>query len=114
MEKYSIRVNNARKDFMNMDGTLWDNIERLWSMGYSLRVISDITGITRSKLQRHLSETNKGRDDDIRTQNRDFRVKETKMLLDKGLSKFEIAKKMSINERTVDSYIRQLKDKGEL
>lgn len=114
MEKYSVRVNNARRDFMNMDGTLWNNIERLYKMGYSLRVISDITGITRSKLQRRLSETNKGREDDVRTQNRGFRVKETKELLDQGLTKTEVAKRMKINERTVDSYIKQLKDKGEM
>ena len=114
MEKYSIRVDNARRDFMNMDGTLWANIERLYAMGYSLRVISDITGITRSKLQRHLSEDNKGRIDDVRTQSRDLRVNEVKGLLDQGLGKLEIARKMSINSRTVESYIRQLKDRGEL
>lgn len=114
MEKYSIRVDNARRDFMNMDGTLWQNIERLWKMGYSLRVISDITGVTRSKLQRYLSEKNKGRDDDVRTQNRDFRVMETQFLLNEGFSKDEIATKMGINRRTVDSYIKQLKDKGVL
>ena len=114
MEEYSIRIDNARKDFMHMDGTLWENIERLWNMGYSLRIISEITGITRSKLQRILSEDNKGRNDDVRTQNRDFRVMKTKELLDMGMTKDEIAKKMGRNTRTIEGYIRQLKNKGEL
>ena len=43
MEKYSVRVDNARRDFVNMDGNLWENVERLWNMGYSLRIISEIT-----------------------------------------------------------------------
>ena len=114
MEEYSIRIHNARRDFMNMDGTLWENIERLWNMGYSLRIISEITGVTRSKLQRRLSEDNKGRNDDVRTQNRDFRVMKTKELLNMGMTKDEIAKKMGKNVRTIEGYIRQLKNKGEL
>lgn len=114
MEEYSVRVNNARRDFMHMDGSLWENVERLWNMGYSLRIISEITGITRSKLQRRLSESNKGRNDDVRTQNRDFRVVKTRELLNMGMDKNEIAQKMGMNTRTIEGYIRQLKDRGEL
>ena len=108
MEAYNIRVNNARKDFMHMDGTLWENVERLWKMGYSLRVISEITGITRSKLQRHLSENDNGREDDIRTQNRNNRVLQTKKLLAQGCSNAEIAKMLCLNVRTIESYRKQL------
>lgn len=108
MEAYNIRVNNARKDFMHMDGTLWENVERLWKMGYSLRVISEITGITRSKLQRHLSENDNGREDDIRTQNRNNRVLQTKKLLAQGCSNAEIAKILCLNVRTIESYRKQL------
>ena len=74
MEAYNIRVDNAKKDFMHMDGTLWENIERLWKMGYSLRVISEITGITRSKLQRHLSEGDNGREASYRLKNYSLKV----------------------------------------
>lgn len=77
MESFEIRVQNAKKDFMHMDGTLWENVERLWNMGYSLRVIEEVSGLTRSKIQRHIAEENKSRSDDIGTQNRDFRVKAT-------------------------------------
>ena len=108
MEAYNIRVNNAKKDFMHMDGTLWENIERLWKMGYSLRVISEITGITRSKLQRHLSENDAGREDDVRTQNRNNRVLQTKKLLAQGCSNAEIAKILCLNVRTIESYKKQL------
>ncbi len=113
MEAYNIRVENAKKDFMHMDGTLWENIERLWKMGYSLRVISEITGITRSKLQRHLSESNAGREDDIRTQNRDNRVLQTKKLLANGCSNAEIAKILCLNVRTIESYVKQLNNRKE-
>ena len=114
MDKFNIRVNNARKDFMNMDGTLWENVERLWNLGYSLRVISEITGITRSKLQRYLSEGGNGRDDDVRTQDRDYRVQQAKRMLINGKTKHEIALALDINVRTVDSYIKQLYNNGEL
>ena len=97
-----------------MDGSLWENVERLWKMGYSLRVISEITGITRSKLQRILSETNNGRDDDIRTQNRDYRVQQAKRLYNNGKNRQDIAFKLGVNVRTVDSYLKQLRHNGEL
>lgn len=114
MESFEIRVENAKKDLMNMDGTLWENIDRLWEYGYSMRVISEITGLTRSKIQRHISENNKGRSDDIPTQNRDFRVRQTMQLLNQGFEKNDIAKKLNLNPRTVDSYIKQLKNQGVL
>lgn len=114
MEKFEIRVENAKKDLMHMDGTLWENIERLWSMGYSLRVISEITGETRSKIQRYISESNKGRSDDVGTQNRDFRVKTTLKLINQGYSRNEVAEELGLNPRTVGSYIKQLKDQGAL
>ncbi|MBR3208678.1 MAG: hypothetical protein IKF82_00260 [Bacilli bacterium] len=114
MDSFEIRVNNARKDLTHMDGSLWENVERLWKMGYSLRVISEITGITRSKLQRILSETNNGRDDDIRTQNRDYRVQQAKRLYNNGKNRQDIAFKLGVNVRTVDSYLKQLRHNGEL
>lgn len=114
MDKFTVRVDNARRDFMNMDGTLWENVERLWKMGYSLRVISEITGITRSMLQRRLSEDGQGRDDDIRTQNRDYRVQQAKRLLDNGKNRQEVAFELGVNVRTVDSYMKQLRNRGDL
>lgn len=114
MESFEIRVENARKDLMNMDGDLWENIEKLWEYGYSMRVIAEITGLTRSKIQRHISESNKGRHDDIPTQNRDIRVKQTLNLINQGKNRQEIAKELNLNPRTVGSYIKQLKNQGVL
>lgn len=114
MESFEIRVENARKDLMHMDGTLWENIERLWEYGYSMRVIAEITGLTRSKIQRHISENNKGRSDDVPTQNRDFRVQQTLQLINKGKNRIEIANELGLNPRTVGSYIKQLKNQGAL
>lgn len=114
MESFEIRVENAKKDFMNMDGDLWENIDKLWEYGYSMRVISEITGLTRSKIQRHISENNKARSDDIPTQNRELRVKQTLDLINQGWSKNEIAKELDLNPRTIGSYIKQLKNQGAL
>lgn len=114
MESFEIRVENAKKDFMNMDGDLWENIDKLWEYGYSMRVISEITGLTRSKIQRHISENNKARSDDIPTQNRELRVKQTLNLINQGWSKNEIAKELDLNPRTIGSYIKQLKNQGAL
>ena len=74
MEDFEIRVENAKQDFMHMDGSKWDNIMRLWKYGYSLRVISEVCGVSRSKLQRFISENNSSREDDIRTQNRNNNI----------------------------------------
>lgn len=114
MESFEIRVENAKKDLMNMDGDMWENIEKLWEYGYSMRVIAEITGLTRSKIQRHISENNKGRNDDIPTQNRDFRVKQTLNLINQGKNRQEIAKELNLNPRTIGSYIKQLKNQGAL
>lgn len=114
MESFEIRVENAKRDFMNMDGDLWENIDKLWEYGYSMRVISEITGLTRSKIQRHISENNKARSDDVPTQNREFRVKQTLNLINQGWNKNEIAEELGLNRRTIGSYIKQLKNKGAL
>ena len=108
MEDFEIRVENAKQDFMHMDGSKWDNIMRLWKYGYSLRVISEVCGISRSKLQRFISENNSAREDDIRTQNRNNNVIRAKELWKNGVSREEIAVVLKVNVRTVDSYLRQL------
>ena len=114
MEKYNIRVENAKKDFMHMDGTLWENVERLWKMGYSLRVISEVTGITRSKLQRLLSEDNKTREDDVRTQDREYRVRKARAMFKSGKNNQEVASLLGVNIKTVQSYKKQLYNRGDL
>ena len=114
MESFETRVQNAQKDFESMNGTLWENIDDLWKMGYSLRVISEITGLTRSKIQRYIAENNKARVDDVPTKNRDFRVRQTFNLTKQGFSRNEIAKKLNLNPRTIDSYLKQLKNQGVL
>lgn len=108
MESFSIRVNNARKDFMDMDGDLLEKVEKLWKYGYSLRVISEVSGISRSKLQRFFSESDLNREDDVRTQNRNNNVYRTKKLWQNGATKEEIAIVLNVNVRTVESYLKQL------
>lgn len=111
-DSFDVRVDNARKVYMNMDGSVWENLERLWDYGYSLRVISEVSGVSRSKLQRYFSENNMGRDDEIGTQNRDLLVKQALLLYRSGLNRREIANKMGLNVRTIDSYLKQLHNRG--
>ena len=114
MDKFDVRVNNARKDLMHMDGDLWNNVERLWKLGYSIRVIAEVTGLTRSTLQRKLSESNNGREDDIRTQIRNQSVQQAKKLYNNGKGRQEIAFELGLNVRTVDSYLKQLRNSGDI
>ena len=112
MDKFDIRVNNAREDLMHMDGDVWENVARLWALVYSLRVIAAVTGLTRSMLQRRLSESNDGREDDVRTQVRNYRVQQAKKLHDAGKNKEEIAFALGLNVKTIESYLRQLRNSG--
>ena len=85
----------------------------LWKDGYSLRIIQDLTDIHRSKLSRYINENDLTRDDDVRTQNRKNRVYQCEKLYKMGFSREEIANEMSVNPRTIDSYLKEvgLKDK---
>lgn len=80
----------------------------LWKEGYSTRIIQEITGIHRSKLSRYVNEHDLARDDDKRSQNRKNRVYQCQKLLKMGFSRDEIAHEMSVNPRTVDSYLKEL------
>ena len=80
----------------------------LWKVGYSTRIIQEITGIHRSKLSRYVNEHDLARDDDKRSQNRKNRVYQCEKLLKMGFSRDEIAHEMGVNPRTVDSYLKEL------
>ena len=80
----------------------------LWEAGYSLRIIQEITGVHRSKLSRFINENDLERDDDKRTQNRKNRVYQCRKLHQMGFSKEEIAQEMELNERTIDSYFKEI------
>ena len=109
MDSYEIRLNNAKKDLKSFeDDDMWTKVVKLWQKNYSLRIISEISGISRSKLQRYFAENEIDKIDDIRTQNRNERVKYAKNLEKMGFSKQEIAQELNVNPRTVDSYFKQV------
>lgn len=107
VENYNVRLENAKNDIKDFSGNIWEKVVFLHDSGYSLRIISDILGISRSKLQRFLSENNHDDIDDVRTQNRNHRVNQAARLHRMGFSNAEIASEMDINVRTVESYLRQ-------
>lgn len=106
-ENYNIRLENAKNDIKDFSGDIWQKAVFLHDTGYSLRIIEEILGISRSKLQRFLSENNHDDIDDVRTQNRNHRVNQATRLRKMGFEIDEIAAEMDINVRTVESYLRQ-------
>lgn len=108
MTDYESRLKNAIEQASNIEGDKWDKAHVLWKSGVSLRIIEEITGISRSKLQRFFAENNLKRVSDIRTQNREQRVQQCNRLHKMGFNRDEIAETMHINKRTVDAYFKQL------
>lgn len=106
-ENYDVRLENAKNDILDFSGNIWEKVIFLHNLGYSLRIIEEILGISRSKLQRFLSENNYDDVDDVRTQNRNHRVNQATRLHKMGFNLAEIALEMDINVRTVESYLRQ-------
>lgn len=102
-----MRVINARKDIQNMEGSQLDIATQLWKNGHSIRVIEEVCGISRSKLQRFFSENALDKVDDARTQNRNQRVHYAQKMHKMGFTNTEIAEELGVNVRTVESYLRQ-------
>ncbi len=107
MDDYKIRLDNAKKDIATLEGSEWEIATLLWQKGYSLRIIEEVLGITRSKLQRYFSENKIEKVDDIRTQNKNERVGYAIKLNKMGFSKQEIANELDLNVRTVELYLKQ-------
>ena len=108
MSNYEMRLEAAQLKAADIDGSMWDKAIILWQKGFSLRIIEEITGLSRSKLQRFFAENDYKRIDDVRTQNREERVQQANKLHKMGFSRDEIADMMHINKRTVDAYFKQL------
>ena len=108
MSNYEMRLEAAQSKAADIDGSMWDKAIILWQKGFSLRIIEEITGLSRSKLQRFFAENDYKRIDDVRTQNREERVQQANKLHKMGFNRDEIADMMHINKRTVDAYFKQL------
>lgn len=108
MTNYDIRLEAAQMKVAEINGSAWDKAIMLWQKGFSLRIIEEITGLSRSKLQRFFAENDYKRIDDVRTQNREERVRQADKLHKMGFSRDEIADMLDINKRTVDAYFKQL------
>ena len=107
VESYEIRVENAKHDIKHLDGDIWEKVLFLSQSGYSLRVIEEVLGISRSKLQRFISESNNDDIDDPRSQERNRRARNAARLFKMGFDLDEIAAEMGLNRRTIESYLRQ-------
>lgn len=108
MESFETRIESAKQLISDSTDEPFDQAITLWKMGYSLRVIQEVTNVHRSKLSRYINENDLIKDDNIHSQNRQYRVNQVSKLHKMGFSREEIADEMSLNLRTIDSYFKQL------
>lgn len=108
MESFETRIESAKQLISDSTEQPFDQAIILWKAGYSLRVIQEVTNVHRSKLSRYINEHNLTRDDDVRSQNRQYRVNQASKLHKMGFSKDEIANEMGLNLRTIDSYFKEI------
>ena len=108
MESFETRIKSAKQLINDSTDEPFDQAITLWKAGYSLRVIQEVTNVHRSKLSRYINENDLTRDDDIRNQNRQYRVNQTLKLHKMGFSREEISNEMNLDLRTIDSYFKQL------
>ena len=100
MESFETRIKSAKQLINDSTDEPFDQAITLWKAGYSLRVIQEVTNIHRSKLSRYINENNLAKDDDVRNQNRQYRINQASKLHKMGFSKEEIAHEMNLNLRT--------------
>lgn len=108
MESFQERIESAKQLISDSTDEPFDQAIMLWKMGYSLRVIQEVTNVHRSKLSRYINENNLAKDDDIRNQNRQYRINQASKLHKMGFSREEIAHEMNLNLRTIDSYFKEI------
>lgn len=108
MESFQERIESAKQLISDSTDEPFDQAITLWKAGYSLRIIQELTNVHRSKLSRYINENDLTRDDDIRNQNRQYRVNQTLKLHKMGFSREEISNEMNLDLRTIDSYFKQL------
>lgn len=108
MESFETRIESAKQLINDSTDKPFDQAIMLWKVGYSLRIIQEVTNIHRSKLSRYINENDLIRDDNIHSQNRQHKVNQAAKLHKMGFSKEEIASEMNLNLRTIQSYFKQI------
>ena len=108
MESFETRIESAKQLINDSTDEPFDQAITLWKAGYSLRVIQEVTNVHRSKLSRYINENDLAKDDDIRNQNRQYRINQASKLHKMGFSREEIAHEMNLNLRTIDSYFKEI------
>ena len=108
MESFQERIESAKQLISDSTDKPFDQAITLWKAGYSLRIIQELTNIHRSKLSRYINENDLAKDDDVRNQNRQYRINQASKLYKMGFSKEEIAHEMNLNLRTIQSYFKQI------
>lgn len=104
---YQERLQNARTAASSHGTTGIQLATTLYQEGYSLRIIQEITDISRSKLQRFFSQNGITRDDEFQTQKRHTSLEHAKRLWRDGSNINEIARILKKNPRTIEAYLRQ-------
>ena len=105
---YKERQKIAKQDAKKTDKKGVELAEELYKKGHSIRIISELTDIPRSTLQRYLSENHIRNLNDARTKRLIRNLHKTEELYQEGYDKEEIAEMMKINITTATMYLKQL------
>lgn len=105
---YDDRLKKAKYDaqFCGKEGI--ELAVELYSMGYSLRIISEITGFSRSKLQRFLSENGVRNLNSFNTKRLNNNLSVTGRMIKRGCSLEDVCVELGVSEWTVRQYLKQL------
>ena len=104
---YEERQKIAKQDAKKTDKKGVELAEELYKKGHSIRIISELTDIPRSTLQRYLSENHIRNLNDARTKRLIRNLHKTEELYKEGYDKEEIAEMMKINITTATMYLKQ-------
>lgn len=105
---YKERLKKAEYDARCSDKEGVDLAVELYGMGHSLRIISEITGFSKSKLQRFLSESDVRNLNSVNTKRLNNNLKVTGRMVKEGCSLEDVCVELGVSEWTVKQYLKQL------
>ena len=105
---YKERLEKAKCDAESCGKEGTELAVELYGMGHSLRIISEITGFSRSKLQRFLSENDVRNLNSFNTKRLNNNLSVTGRMVKEGCSLEDVCVELGVSEWTVRQYLKQL------
>ena len=105
---YKDRLKKAECDAQSCGKEGVELAVELYGMGHSLRIISEITGFSRSKLQRYLSENGVRNLNSVNTKRLNNNLSVAGRMIKEGCSLEDVCVELGVSEWTVRQYLKQL------